>query len=165
MTGSVRRRIAALAQSIGATRLGVLVIGRVVSPLQRRLYRVSRGRLSLTGRAPVLLLTTIGRRSGAPRTVPVFYLRDGTRLVICNVNPGFELPNPWTLNLRATPAARVELGGAAFEVMGRPATEEEVDRYWPDLTRLWPAYQAFYERGGTRSVFILEPVGAAKGAA
>ncbi|MGZ4547338.1 MAG: hypothetical protein ACXVXT_18275, partial [Blastococcus sp.] len=47
---------------LGATRLGVLLIGRVVSPLQRVLYRKSGGRLSLTGRAPVLLLTTVGRR-------------------------------------------------------------------------------------------------------
>ena len=60
----------------GSDRLGVLVVGRVVSPLQRALYRASGARLSLTGRAPVLLLTTTGRRTGLPRTVPLFYVHD-----------------------------------------------------------------------------------------
>jgi len=39
----------------------------------------------------------------------VFSLRDGDHLVVCNVNPGFERPNPWILNLRAEPRARVQV--------------------------------------------------------
>jgi deazaflavin-dependent oxidoreductase (nitroreductase family) len=132
-------------------------MGWVVSPLQRRLYRRTGGRLSLTGRAPVLLLTTTGRRTGKARTVPLLYLRDGDRVVICNVNPGFERPNPWVLNLRAQPRAQVQIGRHTIPVRARPASGTELDRYWPRLARLWPAYQAFYDRGGTRSVFVLEP--------
>jgi hypothetical protein len=94
----IRQAFRRAAQRLGGTRVGVLAIGRVISPLQRELYRRTGGRLSLTGRAPVLLLTTTGRRSGKARTVPLLYLRDGDRLVICNVNPGFERPNPWILN-------------------------------------------------------------------
>jgi deazaflavin-dependent oxidoreductase (nitroreductase family) len=146
-----------MTQRFGASRIGVLAIGGVVSPLQRQLYRRSHGRLSLTGRAPVLLLTTVGRHTGKLRTVPVFFLRDGDRLLICNVNPGFEHPNPWTLNLRANPAARVEIRGSTAHVHGRAATEDEVTRYWPLFIDLWPAYQTFFDRGGTRSVFVLEP--------
>lgn len=44
--------------------------------------------------ATILLLTTKGRRTGKERTTPIFYLREGERLVICNVNPGFERTNP-----------------------------------------------------------------------
>lgn len=87
---------------------GVLAIGRIVSPLQRELYRGTAGRLSLTDRAPVLLLTTTAPRTGKARTVPL-YIRDGDRLVVCNVNPGFERLNPG-LNLRAEPRAQVQLG-------------------------------------------------------
>jgi len=137
--------------------VGVLAIGRIVSPLQRELYRRTGGRLSLTGRAPVLLLTTTGRRSGEPRTVPVFYLRDGGRLVICNVNPGFERPNPWVLNLRAAPHALVQVGRDTAHVRARPASDHELASYWPQLTKMWPAYQDFYDKGGQRSVFVLEP--------
>lgn len=145
-----------LAQRLGSTRVGVLAIGRVFSPLQRWLYRTSGGRISLTGRAPVLLLTTTGRRTGLERTVPLLYLRDGEHLVICNVNPGFERPNPWTLNLRAQPRARVQVGRAIFDVTAREASDEEIDKYWPHLVDLWPAYRAFYDSGGRRSVFVLE---------
>lgn len=153
----VRAAVARLAQKAGATRPGVLLIGRVVSPLQRRLLRATGGRLSLTGRAPVLLLTTTGRRTGEPRTVPLFYVRDGEALVVCNVNPGFERPNPWTLNLRADGHARVELGREQFGVKAREASNIELARYWPQLTRIWPGYQDFYDQGGRRSLFVLEP--------
>ncbi len=151
--------IRGFAQRLGGTRLGVLAIGGVVSPVQRQLYRSTGGRLSLTGRAPVLLLTTTGRRTGKARTVPLLYLRDGDGVVICNVNPGFERPNPWVLNLRAQPRAQVQIGRNTITVRARAASGNEVDYYWPRLAQLWPAYQAFYDRGGRRSVFVLEPDG------
>jgi deazaflavin-dependent oxidoreductase (nitroreductase family) len=144
---------------VGATRIGVLAIGRVVSPVQRQLYRRTGGRLSLTGRAPVLLLTTTGRRSGKSRTVPLLYLRDGDRLVICNVNPGFERTNPWILNLSAQPCAQVQIGRDTIMVRARAVSGNELERYWPRLAKLWPAYQTFYDRGGRRSVYVLEPHG------
>ncbi len=156
---AIGKALRGLAQRLGGTRLGVLAIGRIVSPLQRQLYRRTGGRLSLTGRAPVLLLTTTGRRTGKARTVPLLYIRDGDRLVICNVNPGFERPNPWTLNLRAGPHAQVQIGRGTSRVQAHVASEDELDRYWPQLTKMWPAYQAFYDKGGKRSVFVLEPEG------
>jgi deazaflavin-dependent oxidoreductase (nitroreductase family) len=152
----IRDAVRGFAQRLGGTRVGVLAIGRVVSPLQRWLYRGTGGRLSLTGRAPVLLLTVTGRRTGKARTVPLLYLRDGDRVVICNVNPGFEQPNPWILNLRAQPSAQVQIGRDTIPVRARAASGNEVDRYWPRLVKLWPAYQSFYDRGGKRSVFVLE---------
>jgi len=41
--------------------------------------------------------------------------------------------------------------------VARSASRHELDRYWPQLTQIWPAYQDFYEEGGQRSVFVLEP--------
>lgn len=57
----------------------------------------------------MLLLTTTGRRTGRQRTVPLLYVHDDGKLVVCNVSPGFERPNPWVLNLRANPRAFVRL--------------------------------------------------------
>jgi deazaflavin-dependent oxidoreductase (nitroreductase family) len=153
----IRAAIRGFAQRLGGTRPGVVVIGGVVSPLQRQLYRGTGGRLSLTGRAPVLLLTTTGRRTGKARTVPLLYLRDGDRVVICNVNPGLERPNPWVLNLRAQPRAHIQIGRSTLTVTARATSGNEVDCYWPRLAQLWAAYQIFYDRGGKRSVFVLEP--------
>lgn len=150
------------AHRFGGSPLGVWLIKHLVSPLDRQLYRWTGGRgigIGL-GRAlaPRLLLTTTGRRTGQERTVPVFYVREGERLIICNVNPGFELPNPWTLNLRAQPIARVRLGSTSGAYHAREATDEEVAHYWPQLVRIWPAYQTEFNHSGQRSLFILEQV-------
>jgi deazaflavin-dependent oxidoreductase (nitroreductase family) len=152
----VRGTAVRMAARLGGTRFGVLAIGRVISPVQRRVFRWTGGRLSLTGGAPVLLLTTVGRRTGVERTVPLLYLREGDRLVVCNVNPGFERTNPWVLNLRAQPRARVQVRRETWPVLAREATTEELDRYWPGLTRIWPPYQRFHEQGGRRTVFLLD---------
>lgn len=147
-----------LVRRAGSSRAGVRIIGRVVSPVQRWLYRLSGGRVSLTGRAPILLLTTTGRKTGRPRTVPLFFVRDGPNIVVCNVTPPFERTNPWTLNLRADPTAWVQIGGDRFPCEAREATAPEVDRLWGHLIRIWPAYQRFYNQGGKRSIFLLEPM-------
>ncbi len=148
---------AGILQRLGATRLGVWTIKHVVARLDRRLYRWTNGRCLTAGRplAPTLLLTTFGRKTGQPRTVPVFYLRDGQRLILCNVNPGFERPNPWTLNIRAQPVVDVQIGGWNGRCQAREATDEEITLYWPQLVQMWPAYQHHFARSGQRSIFIL----------
>ena len=95
----------------GWHRTGCLADQERVSPLQRSIYRGTRGRVSLTGRLPVLLLTTTGHHSGKPRTVPVFYLRSGDSFVICNVRPPGERANPWVSNVRADPKVSLEISG------------------------------------------------------
>ena len=145
---------------IGATRLGVWAIKHLVTPLQRWIYRSTGGRYLIVGGShdKILLLTTKGRRSGKDRTIPVFYLRDGNRLVVCNVNPGFERTNPWVLNLRAYTVARAQISRKLAKYHARELTDAELEKYWPKLVELWPAYQAHYEKSGKRVVFVLDPL-------
>jgi deazaflavin-dependent oxidoreductase (nitroreductase family) len=114
--------------------------------------------MSLTGRLPVVLLTTTGHCSGKPRTVPVFYLRSGDSFVICNVRPPGERANPWVGNVRADPTVRLEISGLLLRGRARPATEAELAGIWPQLVAIWPALQTFFSAGGERSVFVVEPV-------
>src|SRR5438128_12463725 len=94
------RTLSRLSKSVGAA--GLRRIGKLNVPL----YRLTRGRLlGRVGRAPVLLLTTTGRRSGQPRTAPVVYLADGDRLAVIGSNAGNPRPPAWALNLRAHPDA------------------------------------------------------------
>lgn len=140
-----------------ASRARTSLIGRVGAPLNRVLYRLTRGHLPFVGSARVLLLTVVGRRSGRPRTTPLFYLRDGTRLVVCNVRPVGERSNPWVANVRAAGRVMVEIGGQRREVRAREADAEEVARYWPGFVRLWPTYDRHFRATGERTLFVLEP--------
>lgn len=144
-----------LARWIGATRAGTWAIGHVISPLQRRLLLATGGRLSLTGKLPVLLLTATGRRTGRPRTIPLIFLRDGDDLVVCNVRPPSERPNPWLLNVRANPNVAVRIGRMTEQRVAREAREQEAAKYWPDLVKLWPAYERFFAETHERAIFVL----------
>ena len=104
----------------------------------------------------ILLLTTRGRKTGQARTTPVFFLRDGSRVVVCNVKPASERTNPWVLNLRADPTATVQIGPDVITCTARELHGPEVDRYWPELVALWPAYAKHYERSGERAIFVLQ---------
>src|SRR5205085_11690861 len=119
----------------------------------------SRGKLTTLGRrtAPVLLLTTTGRRSGRARTVPVMYICDERSFVISSENFGQRDPAAWPLNLDADPAAKVQVGSETLSCMARRLGDEEADRYWPRLVEAWPAHATYRQRSGERNTFVLTP--------
>jgi deazaflavin-dependent oxidoreductase (nitroreductase family) len=87
---------------------------RILSPIDRAVSRISGRRMTfvrLVSGLPVLLLTTTGARTGAKRTQPLLYLREGDDLVVIGSNWG-QAHNPaWYYNLRANPYAEVALSG------------------------------------------------------
>ena len=123
------------------------------------LYRASRGRLF--GRldcAPVLLLTTVGRRSGRPRTAPVVYLAEGERLIVIGSNAGHSKAPAWSLNLEANPVAEVELGAERRNVLARVAEGEERAELWRKVNEMYSGFDDYSART-TREIrlFVLEP--------
>jgi deazaflavin-dependent oxidoreductase (nitroreductase family) len=123
------------------------------------LYRVSRGRLfGQLDRAPVLLLTTVGRRSGQPRTAPVVYLADGERLIVVGSNAGHERAPAWSLNLEANPLAEVELGSDRRQVRARVAEGEERAELWRKVNEMYGGFEDYSART-TRAIrlFVLDP--------
>jgi deazaflavin-dependent oxidoreductase (nitroreductase family) len=109
----------------------------------------------------MLLLTTIGRRSGRARTLPLACLPDGNDLVVVASNSGQAKDPAWWLNLRENPEAEVRLGRERFRVRAALATPEERERLWPRLKRHNRSY-ARYERMTSREipVVVLRRVGA-----
>jgi deazaflavin-dependent oxidoreductase (nitroreductase family) len=137
------------------------VFGRYVFPhIDRLMHRLTRGRLFPTGTvAPVLLLTTTGRRSGRSRTTPVIYIRDGERFVITSQDLGSESRRAaWPLNLDANPEAQVKIGSEVIACRARRIDNAEATRYWPRLVEVWPAHETYLERSGRRHTFLLEPL-------
>ena len=73
--------------------------------------------------APVLLLTTKGRKTGEPRVAPLIYLRDGDRLVIVASKGGMAKNPLWYGNLIANPNVEVELPGEKISMRAERATD------------------------------------------
>jgi deazaflavin-dependent oxidoreductase (nitroreductase family) len=123
-------------------------------------YRASGGRLGgrfLRG-APVMLLTTIGRRSGRPRTAPLIYLEDGDRVVVVASKGGSARHPLWYRNLQANPDVEVQIGSEKRELRARTASAEEKDELWPRLTMIYPDYDDYQARTDRDiPIVILEP--------
>jgi len=122
-------------------------------------YRISGGKLGgRFGKSPVLLLNTIGRKTGQPRTTPLLYLRDGDDVILVASYGGAPKHPVWWLNLQANPAAEVEIGRDKLKVTAREANAEERSRLWPMVVDMYGDY-AEYQKKTTREipVVILSP--------
>jgi deazaflavin-dependent oxidoreductase (nitroreductase family) len=143
-----------VSQAIGAT--GLRWTGKLNIPL----YRLSGGRLmGKVNRAPVLLLTTTGRKSGQKRTAPVVYLADRENLVVIGSNAGHSRTPAWSLNLRANPDAEVEVGRERRPVRARVAEGEERADLWRKHNEQYAGFDE-YEARTDRDIalFVLEPI-------
>lgn len=120
--------------------------------LQVALYRWTSGRVGgRTGSARTLLLTTTGRRSGQPRTVPVNYFEDGPDLFIVASNSGSDHSPAWYRNLSANPQVEVQRGRLHERFTAATASAEERARLWPRFVARAPLY-ARYQRQTTREI-------------
>jgi F420H(2)-dependent quinone reductase len=125
-------------------------------------YRLSGGKLGTKmGKSPVLLLETVGRKSGKRRTSPLFYLPDGDRFVIVASKGGAARDPAWWLNLKAKPRTEVQVGPRRVTVDAEQANPDERARLWPRLTAMYPSYDG-YQKKTTRQipVIVLRPSGA-----
>jgi len=102
--------------------------------LHAAVYKATGGRVGhSSGTITNLLLTTTGRKTGQPRTVPLSYIRDGADHVIVASNGGADRDPIWWLNLEANPAATIQVEGNTLRVTAREADDRERDRLWPLL--------------------------------
>jgi F420H(2)-dependent quinone reductase len=140
-------------QLMGAS--GLRLTGKLNVPL----YRLSGGRVGARiADAPVLLLTTTGRKSGQPRTVPVVYLDDDGRLSVIGSNAGHSHTPAWSLNLQANPDAEVQVGRRRLPVRARVAEGQERAELWRKHNEQYSGFDE-YEARTHRDIalFVLEP--------
>lgn len=111
------------------------------------------------GPVPTLLLTTTGRRSGRPRTLPLIYTEaDGGYVVIASKGGAPEHP-AWYRNLQARPEAEVQVADRRFHARARDARGEERARLWRRMAEIYPPYDEYQARTDREiPVVVLEPV-------
>jgi deazaflavin-dependent oxidoreductase (nitroreductase family) len=110
--------------------------------------------------APLLLLHTVGAKSGQPRVNPMMYQDIGGNNVAVFASKAGAPTNPdWYHNLLANPRVSAEIGTGTVEAVARVAEGDERERIWGAQKRAYPGF-ADYETKTTRQipVVILEPV-------
>ena len=118
-------------------------------------FRANKGKVGgfWEGR-PLLLLTTIGAKSGQLRTTPTMYLRDGDRLLIFASKGGAPTNPAWYHNLLAHPQVTVEVGTETFDAIAVVAEDEERDRLWTKGVALYPSL-AEHQAKTTRQIPVI----------
>ena len=91
----------------------------------------------------LLLLRTIGAKSGQPRVSPLSCKRIDGKLLIIAGNGGADVHPSWVYNLRANPKARVEVGTESIDVTARELPPAERDELMPKLTAEITAFAEF----------------------
>jgi len=129
---------------------------RVTGRVHTVLYRLTGGWIGqAAGGITNLLLTTTGRKSGQPRTVPLAYVEDEGRFVVVASNGGSDRPPGWWVNLRHQPAATVEIGTRTIPVVARETTDAERLRLWPRLKQANPFYGQYEQITARRIPVVL----------
>ena len=131
-----------------------------VSRVHVVLYRASGGRVGGRFRktAPVLLLTTTGRKSGKQRTTPLLYLEEAGQYVIVASVGGAPNHPAWYLNVRDNPTAAIQIGSRRLAVSAKTASPEERERLWALATQMYPQYDDYQAKTSREiPVVILTP--------
>jgi F420H(2)-dependent quinone reductase len=122
------------------------------------LYRRSGGAIGGKIRgAPVLLLTTTGRKTDRIWTTPLIYGRDGERLVVVASFGGSDRHPAWWLNLRDKKRGTVQLGTDVFDVVPREANDGERERLWAKMVEIYRGYDGYAAKTTRRlPIVVLE---------
>jgi deazaflavin-dependent oxidoreductase (nitroreductase family) len=142
--GILRRLI----RRTAATRPMTWLYLRILQRADQFVYGLTRGRTTLSSwlaGLPIVMLTTIGAKTGQRRTLPVLGLLDGERIVLIASNYGRRRNPSWYHNLRKNPRASVSVGGVTYEVEAHELTGEERERYFQQGVEMYPGF-AIYRR-------------------
>jgi len=130
------------------------------SSVHAGVYRATGGKLfGRMGKSPILLLNTVGRKSGKKRATPLLYVVDGEDLVIIASKGGTPTHPAWYLNLMATPETTVEVGDREVRVKAEEVDAEEKTRLWQKMAEMYPTYDD-YQKKTEREIplLVLHPV-------
>ena len=107
---------------------------------------------------PVILLTTVGAKSGRLRKVPLMRVEhDGRYAAVASLGGAPKHP-VWYHNVLADPHVELQDGTVKQDMVAREVTGEEKAQWWERCVAAFPDY-ADYQKKTDREipVFVLEP--------
>ena len=107
-----------------------------------------------TGLVPTLVLTTTGRKSGKPLTLPLIYGRAGDSYVVIASKGGAPQHPTWYLNLEANPEVEVQVKAERFRARARTATGTERAALWQQLVEIYHPYEK-YQAATSREIPVV----------
>ena len=99
----------------------------------------------------LLLRTTLGRKTGEPRTAPMMFHLDGDPIVIAS-NDGASVHPSWFLNLESEPRVTVELPDETYETTAQVLEGQEHERVWAAISSANPFFVEHQQRAGSRVI-------------
>ena len=124
---------------------------------QTTVYELTGGRLWNTFLGgPVAILTTVGRKSGAVRKVPLLFLQHGDDVVMTASKGGMSTLPVWYHNVVAADTVDIQIGSDKKTYRMREANEQEETTLWPLLEAMYPDYKEYRARTeGVRKIPVL----------
>lgn len=150
-----------LNQKFASTKLGSWLYARLLHRLDRVFLKLTRGRTTLSSAfagLPVVMVTSVGARSGRPRTIPLLCIRDEAdpkTFALVASNWGQRHHPAWYYNLKANPQARCSFGQQTGEYVAHEATGEEYEKFWQRAADAYIGYPLYQQRAGGRHIPIL----------
>ena len=127
---------------------------------QVALYEASDGREGGTLEdRPVVILTTVGVKTGSIRKNPVMRIKEGDVYVAVASNAGAMTHPAWYRNVVAHPEVSLQDGATVHRLHARELHGEEKTRWWKIAERDWPHFPEYRAKAGDRDipVMLLEP--------
>ncbi len=142
-----------------------LFLARCLPPIDRWWFRLSGERQTLTSLLaglPVVMVTTVGAKSGQLRTTPLLPIIDPTqpeRLALIATNFGQERYPSWYFNLKKTPRAECLINGERKSFVAHEAQGKEYQHYWQLAEQTFFGYRLYRQRIQKRPIpiILLEP--------
>ncbi|MFK8026039.1 MAG: nitroreductase/quinone reductase family protein [Ilumatobacter sp.] len=150
-----------LTQKIAASGPGSWVFQRTLFPIDKWLFRVTKGRVTVPGLLaglPVILFSTTGAKTGKARTMPLVGVPLGDDMAVIGSNYGQTATPGWVHNLRATPDATVAYRDATVGVTARRADDAETERAFEVASGFYGGFKEYRQRASHREieVYVLE---------
>jgi deazaflavin-dependent oxidoreductase (nitroreductase family) len=140
-----------------------MVLAHILHHVDGFALRLTQGKHSIAEAVglPIVQVTSLGAKTGRPRTLPLVGVMDGKKIALIGTNFGQKHNPGWYYNLRVHPQCLVHFKGSSGTYTARETEGQERDRYWQLALAFYAGYEQYRLRAAHRKipVMLLEPVG------